>query len=231
MAEILVPDLDSVEVVRRVERAFRITIADAEAERCRTVGDLFSVVAQKVPIADRGALPCPTASAFWRLRAAFRQQHPGRKITPSTLLSDLMPATRRSAWWARLGQATGLDMPVVRPSPASRQLWVGWAIGFSVFGLALLCRNGPWVSSILGLVALYFANGGSGSSAAETVGLGEGATVGDLAKLTAGLNPALLAGSSSPMRRSEAWAALEAVLRDCTRYSGPVEKRTRFNAR
>jgi hypothetical protein len=81
----------------------------------------------------------------------------------------------------------------------------------------------------MGVAAFVLFSGFSPPREAEAVGLGSGATVGDLAKMAASLNAGLLAGPSGPMRSGEMWDAFVGVLRDYAGYSGPIDKRTRFH--
>ena len=111
MAKIELVDLESVEIVTEVERAFRIKIGVAEAEACSTVGDVFALVVAKTSTVDQHAVHCPTALAFWRLRSAFHKIAPGKKITPSTPVIDLLPTFGHRLWWQELQQSTGLVMP------------------------------------------------------------------------------------------------------------------------
>jgi hypothetical protein len=228
MSEIWLVDLDSVEIVTAVERAFRIKIDNAEAAGCQTVGDLFGLVARKVPTVDRNTTPCPTASAFWRLRGALRTLAPNQQIRPSTPLADVMPASRRGAWWRQLGNTVGLVMPSARPPAASRRSWLVLGTVYLVsFGIGLACGAGPWSVLVGFAAALVFGLSGS-LRRSDVLGMGVGATVGDLARITASLNAGLVTERSGPMRRSEACTALEGVIRNFTHFAGPIERRTRF---
>jgi hypothetical protein len=226
MPEIELVDLDSVEIVTEIEHAFHIKIGNAEAAECWIVGDLFALMAQKVPTVDRSASSCPAALAFWRLRSALREMVPNRRISPATPLAELMPVSRRRAWWRRLERATGMVLPATRPPPAAGwSSWLPQAIGVMAFGIALACGARGWSVLVGGAAALVFVKARRRS---DVLGMGAGATVGDLAKITAALNAGLLAQRSGSMRRAEAWTALEGVIRNLTYYSGPIETRTRF---
>jgi acyl carrier protein len=57
--------LDIVELVMGVEAAFRVEVPDADAERLRTVGDLYDFVRDRVaPDGSTGAAG-PYAGALW----------------------------------------------------------------------------------------------------------------------------------------------------------------------
>lgn len=222
MSEIRLVDLDSIEIVTAVERAFRIEISDDEAVSCRSVGDLYLLVLGKVPVADRGA--CHTALCFRELRAALRKQIGRREITPATQLTDLMPVWWRRAWWRRFKRSTNLVLPSPPLYAARRRGW-HWLIFGVAFSVALAFGAGGWailvgVTTVL-LLALI-------ESEAKIYGMGAGATVGDLAKMTASLNAGQLAVRHGSIRKAEVWDALVSVIRNFTGYPGPLDQRTQF---
>jgi hypothetical protein len=230
MSAIELVDLDSVEIVTAVERVFGIKINDSEAERCESVGDLFDVVLSKVPHVERGALPCHASMAFRRIRRAIRENSHAERIAPDTKLSTVMPASGQRKWWRRLAASTGLTMPSSRPSNGSgRRKASGLAAGCIVGAVAFVC-GAAGLSLVLGAMAvMLFTPSWGVDRHAEAVGLGVDATVGDLAKIAAGLNAGELTKPYSQIRKSDAWAALEGVIRDFSGFTGPIERRTRFN--
>jgi len=226
MSEIELVDLDSVEIVTAIEQAFHIKIADKEAEGCRTVGDLFRLIASKLPIVERDALPCPTAFCYRRLRAVLRKISPIQHITPATQLVELMPVSRSRAWWRRVQIETNLALPQA-PGRLKRFRWVIGGVCVLAMAVALVSGAGAW-SLLVGLAALLVSLVVHASDRRDVIGMGIGATVGDLAKITAALNAGLLVEQHGAIRTREVWSAVEGVIRAFTAYSGPIDKRTRF---
>jgi hypothetical protein len=110
-------DLDSVEIVKLVELAFDIRIANEEAEAITNVGELYDLLLKKIP-RDEANRKCASAMAFYRLRRALVDLRTADKLTPG---SDM---TSRSSVYAKplfreLEARTGLNMP--RPAFS----WVG----------------------------------------------------------------------------------------------------------
>jgi acyl carrier protein len=110
--------LDTVELIMEVEESFGIGIPDAEAERIRTVGELYRHVLAKLGDPMRGTPGCLSAAAFYRLRrqlmSGFRIER--RRIRPGSAMDDLIPKSKRGAAWQRLGEGLGWRLPaLVRP--------------------------------------------------------------------------------------------------------------------
>ena len=226
MTEIKLVDLDSVEIVREVERAFRIKIGAGEAEACTSMGDLFSAIESKIFTVERGALPCPAALAFWRLRKAMREMASGKAITPSTPVADLLPATRQGRWWRELRHSTGLEMPSAKPAKGAwPPRWAAILAASLLGGLSFAVGAGGW-SMLVGVIVYVVLSFPRGRP--NAIGMDAGATVGDLAKIAASLNVGLLSERSGSIRTREAWEALEGVVRNFTDYPGPIDKRTKF---
>jgi hypothetical protein len=55
---------------------------------------------------ERGAVPCPTAVAFRRLKRAIEAAQPGTRVRPSTELARLAERGPAHQWW----RAAGADM-------------------------------------------------------------------------------------------------------------------------
>jgi hypothetical protein len=69
----LVGDGDDIDVLYAIEKTFGVKLSDAEAVHCETVGQLYDVVSSKLNMPEVRNLRCPTALAFFRLRAALRR--------------------------------------------------------------------------------------------------------------------------------------------------------------
>lgn len=81
----LAGDLDDVELIEDIEEAFSLRFADDDLKRCRTVGDLFSLVEADLP--DDGS-SCATAMCFYRMRRAL-EPLVGADVRPSSPIEQL----------------------------------------------------------------------------------------------------------------------------------------------
>jgi hypothetical protein len=90
----LVGDLDDVELVELVERAFDITFSPREMEQILTVGEFYDLLLTKIPPngADR---QCASAMAFYRLRSALRRLGYGDGLTGASDMHVLEQEGRR----------------------------------------------------------------------------------------------------------------------------------------
>jgi hypothetical protein len=82
--------LDTVELVMEVEEEFDVTIPDEEAEKLRTVGDLYCWIAERIGALGIGV--CPSSATSYRLRRALIRQRriERRMIRLETATSDLI---------------------------------------------------------------------------------------------------------------------------------------------
>jgi acyl carrier protein len=141
--EPIIMGLDSVELVMRIEEAFKIEIHDRDAEKIQTVGDLCDYVLIRLDVCGETASRCLSALAFFRFRreliSCFRI--PRRAVRPESPLNSLIPAINRRAEWRRLEKSLGWELPgLLRPD------WVG----ATAFGLILVCPS-------IALLASYFS--------------------------------------------------------------------------
>lgn len=136
--------LDSVELVIAIEEAFGIDIPDEDAQRIVTARDVIDYVYPRIQ--HRQGKPCPTQSAFHRLRAALGPQP--EPLRPATQLQQLLPRGRRRAQWPAIGCALG-----VRAWP--RLQWPKWVVKsmLATAGLAAVVAAVLAQSLLLGLAA------------------------------------------------------------------------------
>src|SRR5690348_12074284 len=92
----LVGDGDELDVVVDVERTFGIKLTGEEAERTRTVGQLYDLIEVKYPNSGSGTLACLSRTAFYRLRRAVKAIGATDKITPQSPISVLEELGPRS---------------------------------------------------------------------------------------------------------------------------------------
>jgi hypothetical protein len=76
-------DLDGVEIVKLVELAFDIRIANEDAEAITNVGELYDLLLNKIP-RDETNRKCAGAMAFYRLRRALVDLRTANKLAPGS---------------------------------------------------------------------------------------------------------------------------------------------------
>jgi hypothetical protein len=131
--------LDIVEMIMEVEETFDITIPDKEAERIRTVGDLFHVVLGRIPLEEGppgqpGPVVCSTSRVFYRIRRILVDglEVNRRRIRPATAVEELIPESDRRRWWSEAAERLGWTFPDLR-----KPRWVVWALWILFHGLSL----------------------------------------------------------------------------------------------
>jgi hypothetical protein len=144
------PEWGAIDLIEEVEVTFGIKIANEEAERCATVGDLYAVICAHSPDWDVQDGNCGSSMVFYRLRRSLSPDDK-RCVTPDTLLADT--GLQPSRLFKKLQEDTGLRLP------AYELTWLGMTGGFLMVGgimaaiVALL--TGHWiVSGIIVLIAL-----------------------------------------------------------------------------
>ncbi|HSM94959.1 MAG TPA: hypothetical protein VLT91_02870 [Rhizomicrobium sp.] len=110
-------DLDSVELVQDIEKAFDIQITDAEAERTLVVGDLYDLLLSKIPTNDTNK-KCASAMIFYRLRRAIRNLGIESELKPATDMHFLETGGTRSCF-KKIEAETGLQLPT------PQLMWIG----------------------------------------------------------------------------------------------------------
>jgi acyl carrier protein len=109
--------LDGVELVMEMEEAFGIVIDDLDAEQIGTVGQAYGYILRKLEL--RPAIPCPSASIFYRLRLALmaRSGADRRSIRPASRIGDFLPDRGRREAWLGLRDDVGMTMPRLEFGP------------------------------------------------------------------------------------------------------------------
>jgi hypothetical protein len=128
-------DLDGVEIVRALEAAFDVKLADAETTAVLAVGDMFDLLRSKIDAADADR-KCPGAMAFYRVRRAWNELGIDVGRAPSDDLTRLRRIYTR-ALVKSLEARSGLRLP---PPALGAVGKIGMAIAVSgiVVCLALL---------------------------------------------------------------------------------------------
>jgi hypothetical protein len=217
-------DLDPVEVMRLIERAFDVALLPEEAERIVTVGEFYDLLRTKIPRNDADK-KCASAMAFYRIRCALRRLGYGDGLTP---VSDLRVLERggTKANMRKLEAACGLHLPCPDPTPAgciaalgvfSAIMAASCAVAAMVAGSAL---SGAVVGFIVALAAaLVFL------ACVDPGRLPEGCmTLGDLARRAAAMNYGRLVKMGARHRDGDIWENLTELL---SRYALPKAEITR----
>lgn len=208
-------DLDPVDILQKIERAFGVKITDAEAQSIVQVGQLFDLLEAKLGPAS--GEKCATAMAFYRLRRAIIQDAPLISLEPETSLADICDGNPKLAF-RNLKERCGLTLPT---------LLIGW---MGVTGLALpviVVLGGllgyEWINELLdfgpkpGLAWTLIAAGvfciSAGLTWADPMKISYRLkTLADLATVTAALNYGGLVREGARHRPKELWHALTEVL-------------------
>ncbi len=127
-------DLDDVELIRDLERAFDVEMLQADASRLLKVGDIYDWLLRKIP-QNETQRKCASAMAFYRLRRVFRDLRNCEVLTPSSDLDGFKTVYTKS-FVKEIAEATGLNLP--RPS-YSRLGAIGGYTALFPFVYLLLC--------------------------------------------------------------------------------------------
>ncbi|MEX1154960.1 hypothetical protein [Parvibaculum sp.] len=190
-------DLDSVVLLREIERSFGVTFSDSEALECLTVGDAFEILERHF-LAEASEGGCATSMAFYRLRRALLDLGAQGRLRPETGLANVTGLAPRRLM-DELESRSGLRLPVVMAS--------SWLLGlfFLLFAglLASALVGNGWLA--LGLLVFALAtwrfliprDGGTLPNGCETLG--------GLARKAATLNYAQLVGQGAGVRDGDLW--------------------------
>jgi len=196
------PEGGAIDLIEEVEATFDIKIANEEAERCCTVGDLYEVVRAHSPDWNDQDGNCGSSMVFYRLRRSLSQDD-RRGVAPDTTLAKI--GLQPSRLFKKLAADTGLRLPEYELTSlgiAGGYLLVGGTIATIV---ALL--TGHWiVSSIAVLIALAGLPLIRLDPGRLPVGV---VTVADLVRRTVPLNAAGLKEAGG--RPADCWSVLVAL--------------------
>ena len=220
----LVGDGDDVNVLYAIEEAFGVKISDAEALRCKTVGQLFDIVSSKLYIPEARNLRCPTAIAFFRLRAALRRSGHAHRMTAQTDLRAIFRAHGATRLHVRLSSEAGLKLPALHLHPASTAVLAL----VTACGVAVSLWAGSWLPLPgTAVLAIIFGFVLPKTIPQRIAGLG------DFAADCAAWNYGKLSEQAGGARRSDAWKALTTIVRESTgtNFTGEMNYDTRFFAK
>jgi acyl carrier protein len=153
--------LDIVELIVEIEDKFGVTIPDRDAERIRTVGNLYQYLLGCRNVARRfpGPEVCPSSATFYRARRALCAQLglARRSVTPSSVLAELIPEDQRRSHWQQLRAALRpFNLPgLQRPGWLRIVLPFGWIAQVAASVGACLEGRPLLAAVILACAALY----------------------------------------------------------------------------
>ena len=144
------PEWGAIDLLEEVEAAFGIKIANEEAERCATVGDLYDFICAHSPDWDGQDGNCGSSVVFYRLRRSL-SPYDKRGVTPDTPLARI--GLQPSRLFKKLEDDTGLRLP------AYELTWLGMTGGFLMVGgimaaIVVLLTGHLIVSGVIVLIAL-----------------------------------------------------------------------------
>lgn len=219
-----IDDDDDVSIIEEVEKTFGLTISDAEAIACETVGDLFALVCSKVPVVDLGGqLPCLTASAFRAIRRAIQLRKPTLHVRPDARLDSIIDGRDHRDWRDYLTSHTGLRFP--NPSLQNFNVLLAGFVSVSggVFLLIGISIPNLFLAGVIGLIATIVIGRRYSQWAWSDFD-----TIGELARQATALSIAQAIRANGSIRKVEAWNALIAVVRPFSQRTGEIGPQTRF---
>ena len=206
--------LDAIELILRVEDTFQIHIENGEAERARTVGDLYNLVISKLQ--GRDSERCLTSVAFYRTRRAIVDALgiDRRVIKPATPLDVILPANSRRVKWRRIQKEMTLRLPDLRHP--------GWIVLGLLFVAVALAFSAGIVGQIRGawfipLFLLGLIIGGFLIKLTPTLAIdfpNHEATVGDLSRDVLAVNHGRLVDEVGGWNKKDVWGTLCRVIVD-----------------
>jgi hypothetical protein len=219
----LVGDGDDVDVLYAIEKAFGVKISDAEALRSETVGQLFDIVCSKLNIPDARNIRCPTALAFFRLRAALRRLGHAHRTTTKTDLRAIFRAHGAERLHFSLSSETDLKLPALQLHQAST---IVLAL-IAACGVVVSLWLGTWLPLLGSAVLAIMLGFVLPKTISQRI-----ANLGDFAVECAAWNYARLSTQAGGSKRGDVWKALIIIVRQSTgtSFTGEINSDTRFFA-
>lgn len=217
----LLGDGDDADMLRAIEDAFGVKISAPEALRCETVGQLFDIISSKLSISDARHLRCPTALAFFRLRAALRRLGYLERMTHETDLRTIFRAHGARRLHISLSREANLRLPGLDLHSATVAVFAL----ITACGVALSLCSDSWLpflgSAVLAVIL--------GSVLPRTIPQ-RTASLGDFAAECAAWNYGRLSEQAGGARPRDVWKAVTTIVRDGsgTGFMGEINYETRF---
>lgn len=212
-------DLGGVDLLLDIERIFKITFENAEAEEMVTVGDLYSAILKRFPEPSKQRKICLTAVMFYRLRRQLAAIHPTKQIGPDTRLESLFESMPLRKTWQRLEDSLSLGLPPLR---------VGWTPVGPLLSLCL--RTSAPLSLLWGALLLPAVVAALPSFLLTAPFIRrlptEFETVGDLTREMAYLHFRELSEQYNSYRLGDIWGTFEKILRVHSPVTGRIGLQT-----
>ena len=150
---------DIEDLLVKVEDSFDIKFADNELAHLQTFGEMCDHIKSKLQLAQTD--DCTTQQAFYKLRRTLISalQIDKEKITPETLLVDLLPRHIRKSKTKQIEQDLGFKLSLLRPPhfvtgflvllflSSLIGLGIAWQFGLAGLGLSI---GGLWLAAKIG---------------------------------------------------------------------------------
>ncbi|NLF31327.1 MAG: hypothetical protein GX591_10625, partial [Planctomycetes bacterium] len=148
--------LELIELFMSIEDCFEISAFD-DAERIRTVGELYDYVRERTPTGPGGR--CLTAKAFYDLREALVTclQCERDTVKPRTRIEDLLPRATRRGQWALLNERLGAYLPPLQRPRAVVGVIVSITLLLLITGVFAVRACGLWAPFVMVPLAVFFA--------------------------------------------------------------------------
>jgi hypothetical protein len=143
------PEWGGIDLIEEVEEAFAIKIADDEAERCWTVGDLHEVICAHTPYWDDQGGSCASSAVFYRLRRSLAPEDKA-SLSPSSLLEST--GMSASHLMKSLRSETRLRLPTVELTTIG--IVGGWMCFVGFIGAVVALFTGAWALSGIGALGV-----------------------------------------------------------------------------
>lgn len=192
------PEWGAIDLIEEVEAMFGVKIADEDAARCWTVGDVYKLLPALSPDCSKDRGSCASSVVFYRFRRSIAPSNRA-DLTPN---SPLPAPHRPRALFRALQRDTGLRLPSLKATA------IGNVGGLLFFGgiicgvIALL--TGAWLAALalsalipFGILLLWL----DPARLPDDI-----STVGDLVRRTVPLNAAKLVGEGA--RSPDRWSIL-----------------------
>ncbi|PWR24518.1 hypothetical protein [Zavarzinia aquatilis] len=197
--------LDVAGMIGDIEAAFDTHLTPAELRQSFTMGDLQDRLVARLPAEAERGKGCPTAIAFWRLRAALRPHVPGLTLRPSTPIGAL-----RHLSHVRLRRVIEADTGFALPPP---EITMGFLLGW--LALLIAVPGGTYQAGLSGGLAFALALAILALPRLWPHRLpGRIVTLGDLARDVADRNPVRLARLGARLDEQAIWNRLCVIASD-----------------
>lgn len=202
--------LDGIELVIRVEESFGIKIADEEASRCETVGQLYEVVLKKISTPDQNK--CLTAIMFYKIREIFVAYGNclRKAVRPDARLEDLVPKKTRRKFWNRISNHSGMELPSL-----AYPLWFKWLI-FAASAVAFVAMGIIWNFPVSAFATLTGAMIFCKFIFTPLATVLRPATVGELAQIMVRDNIGKISTKANSISKDDVWNCLIEIVADET---------------